>query len=303
LDATEKTIDPAKVSFFSPDQTRAALNSRTAHIQVVILSVVVALLYYDILRHLFENWLEDSNYSHAFLVPLFAGFLIWERRQQWMTKPVRPQFFGVFLIFGAMVLLLVGTLGAELFLSRVSFVILLGGLAIYFAGWQVSRTLLAPWLLLFLMIPLPVIIFNQIAFPLQTLASSLASSLLTLLHVPVVREGNVITLPSITLNVVEACSGIRSLMSLVTLAVMYGLLAERRIWMRWLLVLFAIPAAVGANALRIVGAALLGQYVGPQYADGFFHAFSGWLIFLLTVGLLLGLHAASSRIAKGRVAA
>ena len=148
------------------------------------------------------------------------------------------------------------------------------------------------------MIPLPVIVFNQIAFPLQTLASHLASSVLTIMHVPVVREGNVISLPSITLNVVEACSGIRSLMSLATLALMYGLVAERRNWMRVLLVLFAIPAAVGANALRIVGAALLGQYAGPQYADGFFHAFSGWLIFVLTMALLVGLHAAGSRIVR-----
>ncbi len=298
MNTAEKTIDRAEVPSLFPDQTLPALRNRTVQIQVAILAAVVGILYYDILRHLVENWLQDSNYSHAFLVPLFAGFLVWDRRQQWMTQPVRPAFSGILLIFGAMVLLLVGTLGAELFLSRVSFVILLGGLTLYFAGWPVSKTLLAPWFLLFLMIPLPVIVFNQIAFPLQTLASHLASSVLTLLHVPVVREGNVITLPSITLNVVEACSGIRSLMSLATLALMYGLVAERRIWMRGLLVLFAIPAAVGANALRIVGAALLGEYAGPQYADGFFHAFSGWLIFVLTMGLLVGLHVAGSRMAR-----
>jgi exosortase len=303
LEAAEKIVDRAKVPFFPRDQIRSVLTNRTAHLQVAILSAVVAILYYDILRRLVGNWVEDSNYSHAFLVPLFAGFLVWERRDRWRTTPVRPEFSGLLLIFGAMVLLLLGTLGAEFFLSRLSFVILLGGLALYFAGWPASRTLLAPWLLLFLMIPLPVIIFNQIAFPLQTLASGLASSLLTLLHVPVVREGNVISLPSITLNVVEACSGIRSLMSLGTLALMYGLVAERRIWMRSLLVLFAVPAAVGANALRIVGAALLGQYAGPQYAVGFFHAFSGWLIFVLTVGLLVGLHVAESRIARRRATA
>jgi exosortase len=294
LDAAEK----AKLPFLTPDSTRPELRDRTAYLQVTILAAIVAFLYYDILRHLVENWVQDSNYSHAFLVPLFAGFLIWERRREWMTKPVRPEFFGIFFIFSAMVLLLVGTLGAELFLSRVSFVLLLGGLTLYFAGWPICRTLFAPWLVLFLMIPLPVIVFNQIAFPLQTLASHLASSVLTVMHVPVVREGNVISLPSITLNVVEACSGIRSLMSLATLALMYGLVAERRNWMRVLLVLFAVPAAVGANALRIVGAALLGEYAGPQYADGFFHAFSGWLIFVLTMGLLVGLHAAGTRMVR-----
>jgi exosortase len=293
LDASEK----AKV-LFTPDTPRPVLRNRTAHLQVSILAAIVVILYYDILWHLVENWLQDSNYSHAFLVPLFAGYLVWERRQQWMTKQVSPEFIGIFPIFGAMVLLLVGTLGAELFLSRVSFVLLLGGLTLYFAGWPVCKTLFAPWLVLFLMVPLPVIVFNQIAFPLQTLASHLASSVLTIMHVPAVREGNVISLPSITLNVVEACSGIRSLMSLATLALMYGLVAERRNWIRILLVLFAIPAAVGANALRIVGAALLGEYAGPQYAEGFFHAFSGWLIFVLTMGLLVGLHAAGSRMMR-----
>ena len=293
MDASEK----AKV-LFTPDTPRPVLRNRTAHLQVSILAAIVVILYYDILWHLVENWLQDSNYSHAFLVPLFAGYLVWERRQQWMTKQVSPEFIGIFPIFGAMVLLLVGTLGAELFLSRVSFVLLLGGLTLYFAGWPVCKTLFAPWLVLFLMVPLPVIVFNQIAFPLQTLASHLASSVLTIMHVPAVREGNVISLPSITLNVVEACSGIRSLMSLATLALMYGLVAERRNWIRILLVLFAIPAAVGANALRIVGAALLGEYAGPQYAEGFFHAFSGWLIFVLTMGLLVGLHAAGSRMMR-----
>ncbi len=279
------------------------MTSRYLYLQVAVVFALVAILYYDILVHLVSNWIEDPNYSYAFLVPLFAGFLIWERRHRWMEKQVRPVTSGAFLILAAMMLLLVGRLGAELFLSRVSFVILLGGLALYFAGWEVSKSLLAPWLVLFLMIPLPVIIFNEIAFPLQTLASALAGFLLNLMHVPAVREGNVISLHSISLNVVEACSGIRSLMSLASFAFMYGIIAESRIWMRCLLVLFAAPTAVGTNALRIVGVALLGEYKGPQYAEGFFHEFSGWLIFLLAVCLILGLHAAGSRIARRRVIA
>jgi exosortase len=303
LNVAPKTIDRAKVPIVSADFARSLAAKRTLIFQGTILFALVAILYSDILRHLVENWVEDSNYSHAFLVPLFAAYLIWDRREQWISRPMRSEPSGLLLIFGAMVLLLVGTLGAELFLSRVSFVVLLGGLTLYFGGSQISKTLIAPWLMLFLMVPLPVIIFNEIAFPLETLASGLASSLLTLMHLPVVREGNVITLPSITLNVVEACSGIRSLMSLGTLAFMYGLLVERRIWLRALLILLAIPTAVGANALRIVGAALLGQYAGPQYAEGFFHTFSGWLVFLLTVGLLVATHALGSKIAHRRAAA
>jgi exosortase len=300
---TVDSLDQASIPLFVRDRSRWLVTSRYLYLQVAVVFALVTILYYDILVHLVSNWIEDPNYSYAFLVPLFAGFLIWERRHRWMVKQVRPVTSGAFLILAAMMLLLVGRLGAELFLSRVSFVILLGGLALYFAGWEVSKSLLAPWLVLFLMIPLPVIIFNEIAFPLQTLASALAGFLLNLMHVPAVREGNVISLHSISLNVVEACSGIRSLMSLASFAFMYGIIAESRIWMRCLLVLFAAPTAVGTNALRIVGVALLGEYKGPQYAEGFFHEFSGWLIFLLAVCLILGLHAAESRIARRRVIA
>ena len=274
----------------------------TAWIQTAALLLLSGWLYIGILKHLVQNWVADPNYSHAFLVAPFAVFLAWERRGSWLSKPIEPRWSGIVIVLGAMMLLLLGNLGAELFLSRISFIFLLAGLTVYFAGWQVAKSLAAPWLVLFLMVPLPVLIFNEIAFPLQTMASHLAGSMLTLAHVPAVREGNMIVLPSITLNIVEACSGIRSLMSLVTLAIFYGLLVEQRVWMRWALVLFAIPAAVAANALRIVGAALLGEYAGAQYASSFFHSFSGWLIFAITVGLMLGSHAVASRIAGRGVA-
>ena len=150
--------------------------------------------------------------------------------------------------------------------------------------------MLFPWAVLFLMIPLPVIVFNQIALPLQFLASRLASEMLSVLGVPVLREGNVINLPSLSLDVVEACSGLRSLVSLVTLAVFYGYLFEPRTSRRVFLVLSSIPIAVAANGFRIMGAGLLGEYWSPDKAEGFFHLFSGWLVFVLSLGLLVLFH-------------
>jgi exosortase len=143
-----------------------------------------------------------------------------------------------------------------------------------------------PWLFLVLMIPVPAILFNQITFPLQIFASRIASTLLPLAGVPVLREGNVIRLPAMALEVAEACSGIRSLMSLVTLAVMYGYLLERRWLVRSLLAMAAVPIAVTANSLRIVGTGLLVQYWDPDKAEGFFHTFSGWMIFVVSLLLL-----------------
>ena len=270
--------------------------------QVIILFALLWLLYGHIVVLLVQQWSDDPNYSHGFFVPICSAILLWVHRKAWMETTLEPSASGILFALAAMALLVVGTLGAELFLPRVSLCLLLGGLVVYFAGWPMLRAVKAPWLVLFLMIPLPVIIFNEFAFPLQVLATKSATSLLDLLQVPVLREGNIIILPSMSLDVVEACSGLRSLMSLITVATFYGLFFERRIWMRCLLVLFAVPVAVFANALRIVFSALLAQYVNRQLAEGFFHAFSGFLLFLLSFAALTGFHAMGNRIAHRRIA-
>jgi exosortase len=192
----------------------------------------------------------------------------------------------------ALALLLLGQLGAELFLARLSLVILLAGLVLLFLGSNFLRALLFPLAFLLLMIPIPAILFNQITFPLQIEASRVATFVLRLLGVPVLREGNVIILPVMSLEVAEACSGIRSLMSLTTLAVIYGYLMERRIWLRVLLALASIPIAIVANSVRIIGTGLLVQYWDADKAEGFFHASWGWIIFVLSLILLYALHAA-----------
>ncbi len=190
----------------------------------------------------------------------------------------------------ALSVLVVGVLGAELFLSRISLLLLIAGLVIFFRGWPLFRAVLFPWVFLILMIPIPAIVFSQITFPLQMLASKVAALLLPLLGVPVLREGNVINLPAMPLEVAEACSGIRSLLSLATLAIIYGYLAETRMWVRVALALASIPIAVAANSLRIVGTGLLVQYWDPDKAEGFFHTFSGWLVFMVSLAMLLLLH-------------
>jgi exosortase len=149
-------------------------------------------------------------------------------------------------------------------------------------------------LVLLLAIPLPSIIFNQITFPLQILASKLASSLLPLFGVPVLREGNVIELPLMKLEVAEACSGIRSLMSLFTMAVFYGYFMEKSNLRRVALAVASIPIAIAANAVRILGTGLCVQYWDPDKAMGFFHEFSGWVIFMVSLALLYLVHRAMS---------
>jgi exosortase len=266
------------------------LARRTLWVQATILAVLIGFLYHDVLLLLVRDWMHDDNYSHGFFVPLFSAYVLWLRRKRLSAMPAVPSWQGLLIIVGALATLIVGVLGAELFLSRSSLVLLLAGLIIYFLGWGWFRVVLFPWAFLFLMIPIPQIIFNQITLPLQFLASRLGSWLIALFGVPVLREGNVIHLPVMDLEVVEACSGIRSLVSLGTLAIMYGYFLEPRIWLRIFLALAAVPLAVAANGLRVMGTGLLAQYWSPDKAEGFFHTFAGWVIFLLSLGMLFGLH-------------
>jgi len=247
-------------------------------------------LYYQITGKLVEDWWIDPNFSHGFFVPLFSGFLIWEERDKLSRIPAKFSWLGLPIIAGSLGVLVVGVLGAELFLQRTSMILLAAGMIIFFLGWRFFRAVLFPWVFLFLMVPIPAILFNQITFPLQLLASQLASSVLPVFGVPVLREGNVIQLPTMSLEVVEACSGIRSLVSLITLAVVYSYLLEKNNWVRVVLVVSALPIAIAANGLRIMGTGLAGIYWSPDKAQGFFHEFSGWVIFVLSLLMLLALH-------------
>jgi exosortase len=258
--------------------------------QAAVLAGLIGWLYSSILYHLVGQWWQDPNFSHGFFVPLFSAFVLWQNRSRLAGLPVIPSWSGLLIVVGALSVLIVGVMGAELFLSRVSLLLLIAGLVIFFLGWNYFRAVLFPWAFLILMIPLPAIIFNQITFPLQLLASKVAATVLPILGVPVLREGNVINLPAMPLEVAEACSGIRSLLSLTTLAIMYGYLMEPRNSVRVALALASLPIAVAANSFRIVGTGLLVQYWDPEKAEGFFHLFSGWLIFVISLLMLFLFH-------------
>lgn len=255
-----------------------------------MLALLVGWLYSSILFHLAKQWSNDPNFSHGFFVPAFSLFVLWQDRTRLAGEPREPSSWGLLIVAFALSVLVVGVLGAELFLSRVSLLLLIAGLVIFFLGWRFFRAVLFPWMFLFLMIPIPEIVFGEITFPLQMLASKVAALLLPLLGVPVLREGNVINLPAMPLEVAEACSGIRSLLSLATLAIIYGYLIETRVWVRVALALASIPIAVAANSLRIVGTGLLVQYWDPDKAEGFFHLFSGWLVFVVSLAMLFIAH-------------
>ena len=259
-------------------------------VQVLLLGGVLLALYLRVIESLFAQCWRDPNFSHGFLVPFLSAWMLWNNREKFKQQSLVPNWWGLLVVLGAMGLLVVGALGAENFLSRTSLLFALAGITIFFGGWAIFRLAFYPWLVLFLMIPLPVIIYNRITLPLQLMASRLATSLLDLTGVPVLREGNIIHLPAISLEVAEACSGLRSLMALITIAVIYAYQFERKAWRRVALILSAIPIAVLANGLRIMGSGLLGQYWSPDKARGFFHEFSGLLVFCASCLLLWMFH-------------
>jgi exosortase len=256
------------------------------------IAVLLAVLYYRVAIKLVYDWYSLPDYSHGFLVPLFAAFLVWDKRKAIRETPIKPNWAGILLVVFAIGVLILGVYGVELFTARISFVLLLTGIIWTLLGTAMVRELRFPLLVLVLAIPFPAIVFNQITFPLQLFASKIASQILPLLGVPVLLEGNVIRLPVMPLEVAEACSGIRSLMSLFTLAVFYGYFLEKTTGRRVILALASIPIAVTANVLRIVGTGLCVQYWDPEKALGFFHEFSGWVMFVISLGCLYLVHRA-----------
>jgi exosortase len=258
--------------------------------QATVLVLLIGGLYSSILFHLVKQWAGDPNFAHGFFVPIFSLFVLWQDRSKLTRLPRKPSSWGLLILLVGLCVMIVGVLGAELFLSRVSLLLVIAGLVIFFFGWGFFRAILFPWAFLILMVPIPQIVLGQVTLPLQLLASKFAAATLPLFNVPVLRQGNVIVLAAMKLEVAEACSGIRSLLSLITLAIIYGYLMETRIWIRVVLVIASVPIAIFANSLRIVGTGLLVQFWDPDKAEGFFHTFQGWLIFVVSLGLLYLVH-------------
>jgi exosortase len=238
------------------------------------------LLYDDVIVKLVRDWTIDDNYSHGFLIVPIALYLVWERRNRLVTAIRRPTILGLIVLVGNLGVLLLGRLGSELFLTRVSLIGTIIGALLFIYGWQHLKILAFPLAFLFLMIPFPRILFDQIVFPLQLVASRVAEVSLSTLAIPVLREGNLILLSNTTLEVAEACSGIRSLMSLLTLGIVYGYFTDSRRSMRTAIPLGTIPIAILANGLRVAGTGLAAQYYGAAAAEAFFNAFSGRVLFI-----------------------
>jgi len=282
------------------EPTGTALPKRAYILGLGLVAIGLAVLYRDVVPELVRAWGTDDNYSHGYLIPPIAAYFAWERRHKFLSAPASTSIFGLIVVLGSLLVLTLGVLGIELFLTRVSLLGVLAGSVLFLFGWARLRVMLFPLAFLVLMVPIPAIIFNQIAFPLQLIASQFGEAVIRAVNIPVVREGNVLILANITLEVAEACSGIRSLISLLTLAIVFGYIGDTRNWARLFIAAAAIPVAVITNGARVAGTGVAAHYYGKAAAEGFFHEFSGWLVFIVAFALLLLLHRVLVMIAPDR---
>src|ERR1700687_4673331 len=260
-------------------------------------SALLITAYFPVLKHLVEQWSNDENVSHGFFVPVVALYIAWQRRDSVLAIERKPAWWGLAIMAWGALQGYVGVLGAELFLQRTSFLITLVGLLLVVGGTQLVRVLAFPLLLLPFMIPIPAVLYNQITFPLQLFASQVAELSLGLMGIPVLRDGNILELASQKLSVVEACSGIRSLLSLCFLSLVYAYFFDKRVWMRWVLFAATIPIAILAHSGRVTITGVLSE-INPELARGFFHSLEGWIIFLIALVMLGALHLLINRFTR-----
>jgi exosortase len=258
---------------------------------------LLVLCYAPVLNRLIQQWNDSEDMGHGFFVPVLAAYIAWLKREELLSADVKPNYFGLVIVALAALQLWIGTLGAELFLTRTAFVESLIGCVIFLGGWTAVHILAFPLFLLFFMVPIPGVVYNEITFPLQILASNIAAAALEFLGVPVLRDGNILELPSQKLSVVEACSGIRSLLTLTFLSLVYGYFFDNRKWMRVALFVLTVPIAIAANAGRVTVTGLASEY-NPELAHGFAHTASGWVIFMIALAILILTHQCLSRISK-----
>lgn len=261
----------------------------------VVLGVVL-FLYYPVLKALVANWGTNDDYSHGYFIPFLSAYFIYSLRRSLSKIEIKPNNFGLFFIIMGLAQLVIAKTGSELFLQRTSLIPVILGLVLFLLGWEFLKKLLFPICYLIFMIPLPAIIWNKIAFPMQLFSSAITEQVVHLMGIPIFREGNVLHLSETTLEVVAACSGLRSLMTMFALSSALAFMSPLSLLGKSLQFISAAPIAVVANIIRLLSTALLASIYGSEVAHGFLHDFSGIVVFCLGLGMLIGLNSMLSKL-------
>ena len=265
-----------------------------------IVAVALIGLYWPFFGTLVQDWDDNPDYSHGYFIPFIAAYMAYSRRRQLAEAIARPLNSGIMMVALGLMLLIVGKISSEFFVQRLSLVVVLFGLTAFFGGQPFLSLLTPPILYLIFMIPLPAIIWNQIAFPMQVFSTTLTEKIIYAIGIPVFREGNILHLADTTLEVVAACSGLRSLLTMFALAGALAFFSSFSRWRKTALFFSAAPVAIVANIIRLTGTAFLANIYGAQVAEGFLHEFSGLVVFSLGLLMLIGTY---NLLARRKVAA
>ena len=265
---------------------------------LLALLALMALTYSTIVLSMVADWNNDPNYSHGFLVPLVSAYMVWQNWAQLKQMPVKPGNSGFILILFSVLMLVFGFAGTEYYTMRVSLIVLLSGIIIFFYGWGILKELSLPVGYLLFMVPLPYIVYDALAFPLKLMVAKFSVIALKLMGIAVIGEGNIIMFPQTVLEVADACSGLRSLMSLLALAVAFAVFTHTSNIKRTIIVISAVPIAIATNMLRVIVTGVLARYYGAAAAEGFFHEFAGMAVFALAMLFLFVFGAVLNRVGK-----
>lgn len=268
------------------------MNSRLEHltdfpkVNLLLILVAIGAVYATIIPGMVSDWYNDPNYSHGFLVPVISAYFLSQNWAELKSAPVRPSNVGLLVVVGSLLILMAGYIGTEYFTMRSSLVFLVAGIVLYWFGWAVLRLTSLPIAFLIFMVPIPYIVYDALAFPLKLLVTKASVAVLKFLSIPVVREGNIIMFPQTVLEVADACSGLRSLMSLVTLAVALAFITQKSSLKRSILIVSAVPVAIVTNMFRVIVTGVLARFYGAAAAEGFFHEFAGMAVFAVAMIIL-----------------
>ena len=268
----------------------SAIFSFRRYLPLIIVTLCFLIMYFHAIYKMVLDWSIDDNYSHGFLIPFITGYLIFQKRKKLSEISLNPSNFGIALIVISLLFFIITNIGAELFTIRFSMLLVILSTIVFLAGWEFAGVLFLPVFYLIFMIPLPAIIWNKIAFPLKIFATKMAAIVIKFIEIPVYREGNIIHLSNTTLQVVDACSGLRSLTSLLALTAAFALISDHSRINKFILFVSAVPIAIFVNIVRLSSTAALASRFGPQVAKGFLHEASGIVVFVLAFILVYAVH-------------
>ncbi len=264
------------------------MNNNKLNIPMLVVFVAAfSFLYWEVIYEMVMVWNNDENYSHGLLIPFISAYLLYQRKDELNRVQIKPAAVGIPVLLAGICLLILGNLSNEYFTSRLSMLVVLAGMVLFVFGMQCFRLMMFPFVYLLFMIPLPYIIYDSVAFPLKLFVTKVSVSFLDMLGILVLSEGNIIHLEDITLEVADACSGIRSIISLMALSTALAFFTQKGRLKKIVFILLAIPIAIAVNAMRVIGTGILANKYGSVVAEGFFHEFAGLVIFGSAIALLI----------------